>query len=158
MAIDLTKKMVFIANDHTAIDLKNEISQYIKSLGAHLKNLGTDTNTSVDYPDYADKLSFEMKELGKDSSGILICGTGIGMSIAANRHPWIRAVVAEAPTEKGLEKLSLSRRHNNANVLCLGARFLSLDDVKKSINIFLKTNFEGDLPKGSRHKQRVSKL
>ena len=160
---NLKNHTVFVANDHAGVDLKNNIMSHLKEMGITVLNLGTNVDQSVDYPDFAHKMALEMQTHLKNNPqekvfGILICGTGIGMSIAANRHPWIRAVVAESPTKIGLEKLELARRHNNANVLCLGARFLEASEPDILVNTFLGTAFDGDQAGGERHKNRVEKI
>ena len=111
-------KNVYIANDHAAVDLKNELCDYIESLGFHVVNLGTDEKTSVNYPEYAEKAA---KAVLADpgSLGVLICGTGIGMSLAANKVHGIRAAaVSEVYSAK------LTRQHNDANIVCIGARVI----------------------------------
>ena len=135
---------IFIASDHAGFDLKKQILNTVK---AKLIDLGANTEESVDYPDYAKKLVSKIKTT-ENSKGILICGSGIGMSIAANRDRNIRAGLAFEP-----EIAQLMREHNDANVLVLPAKFMNVQDVLKCIENFLTTNFAG-----GRHQNRVKKL
>lgn len=136
---------VFIASDHAGFDLKEILKHDIAALGCSVKDLGPKDTASVDYPDFAHALA---KEISGNAKGILICGSGIGMSIAANRHKHIRAALCH----NGLEA-SLTRRHNNANVLCLGARIIGVEVAKDIVKTFLTTEFEG-----GRHQTRIEKL
>lgn len=139
--------MLFIANDHAGVKLKNVLLQYC--LDNHIEHcdLGVSSDSKVDYPDMADLLC---KEIGleKESKGILICGSGIGMSIAANRYKHIRAALCLNPYMS-----ILSRKHNDANVLCLGERLIGNEIAIAIVESFLYTDFECD-----RHIQRVAKL
>ena len=137
-------EIIFIASDHAGFDLKKQI---LNSLKANLIDLGADSDNSVDYPDYAKILVSKINST-KNSKGILICGSGIGMSIAANRDKKIRAGLAFEP-----EIAKLMREHNDANVLVLPGRFMDIQDILKCIENFLTTNFEG-----GRHQNRVNKL
>ena len=138
---------LFLASDHAGIALKAHVIEHLTESGLTVEDLGPVSSDSVDYPDYAHRLC--QKVLGQPGSGgILICGSGIGMSIAANRHRGIRAALVY--TE---EAARLSRRHNDANVLCLGAR-LAEDAVNlAAAKTFLATAFEG-----GRHAGRVAKI
>lgn len=141
-------KKIFIASDHAGYELKSKIATFLKDKNLQIIDLGTDSShKSVDYPDFAKKLT---NELYQDLSavGILICGSGIGISIAANREKHIRASLCVNE-----EIARLSRIHNDANVLCLGARFTEESEAFKIVNTFLDTEFE----KG-RHIIRVQKL
>lgn len=138
---------VFIAGDHAGVEYKAKIAGLLKSLKHDVTDLGTNSEASVDYPDYADKIAAELKK-APNALGILICGTGIGISIAANRHKHIRAALCHS-----VEEGRLSREHNNANVLCLGARITSLTVAEGIVQQFLKTEFAG-----GRHAKRVAKL
>lgn len=133
----------YVACDHAGLPLKKALME-LHSL--EWVDLGTMTEDSVDYPDYANKLAKEIKD--EKSFGLLICGSGQGVAIAANRHPHIRAAVCWNE-----EITKLSREHNNANVLCLGARLIPEDQALKIINVFLNTDFLG-----GRHARRVEKL
>ncbi|MAC60300.1 MAG: ribose 5-phosphate isomerase B [SAR116 cluster bacterium] len=138
---------IAISNDHGGTKLKMSILKYLKGFNYDVINLGTDNNDSVDYPDYA----YEVSKLLKDKVidfGILICGSGIGISIAANRYPHVRAALCN--DENSAE---LSRSHNNANTLVFGGRLIDHDIALKCINKFLNTEFEG-----GRHIKRVDKL
>lgn len=136
-----------IANDHAGFDLKLKILKFFKNKKQNIMDLGCDSDLSVDYPDYAKKL-VELVSSKENSYGILICGTGIGMSIAANRSPEIRAALClnELMAEK-------ARAHNNANVLVLGSRLTDEATALKIIDKFFSTEFEG-----GRHQLRVDKL
>ena len=138
------EETIFIASDHAGFDLKKQI---LSSIKANLIDLGVNNKDSVDYPDYAKKLVSKINST-KNSKGILICGSGIGMSIAANRNKKIRAGLAFEP-----EIAKLMREHNDANVLVLPGRFMNLQDILKCIENFLTANFEG-----GRHKERINKL
>jgi len=135
----------YIASDHVGYRLKNKIITHFKGKAMILKDVGTFSEERVDYPDYAIKLA---KKIKKDDLGILICGTGIGMSIMANRFRHIRA--AECTN---IYMTEMSVKHNNANVLCLGAKIVHLRLAKLMVSIFLKSKFEG-----GRHKKRLEKL
>ena len=138
------KETIFIASDHAGFDLKKQI---LNSIENNLVDLGVDNKNSVDYPDYAKMLVSKINST-KNSKGILICGSGIGMSIAANRDKNIRAGLAFKS-----EIAKLMREHNDANVLILPGRFMNIHDAIKCVRNFLTTNFEG-----KRHQNRVSKL
>jgi ribose 5-phosphate isomerase B len=116
-------KIIAIASDHAGPDYKKRLIEYLTEKGYTCLNMGTDTEESVDYPIYAHKVCEKVLS-GEAALGILICGTGIGMSIAANKHAGIRAGLCADP-----ESAALTRQHNNANVLCMGARILSFEKV-----------------------------
>ena len=138
---------IAISNDHGGIDLKISILDYLKNYNYKVINLGTDKNEAVDYPDYAFKIAKLFKEK-KIDYGVLICGPGIGISIAANRFPHIRAALCN-----DILSCELARLHNDANILVLGGRLISKDLAIECIKKFLHTDFEG-----GRHKNRVKKL
>ncbi len=138
---------IFIGADHAGFELKDKIREHIKSLGHEVLDLGTFSETSVDYPDVAREVCEKVIEHA-DSLGILICGTGIGMSMAANKMHGIRAALAH-----DANTAHLSRQHNNANVLALGARVLSEAVAQEAVDAFLSTEFEG-----GRHEARVAKI
>jgi ribose 5-phosphate isomerase B len=138
---------IALASDHAGWKTKEEVKKYLGELKHSVKDFGTDSEDSVDYPDFAIKAAKAVKA-GKAKYGILICGSGIGMCIAANKIKGIRA--ANAYSKLTAE---LSRRHNNANVLCLGARILDMKIIKDIIKVWLETPFEG-----GRHQRRVDKL
>lgn len=137
---------IAIASDHAGFELKEILKSELEQSGYTVNDLGPRDTQSVDYPDYANALADWMKTHA--SLGILICGSGIGISIAANRHKHIRAALCS----DGLAA-KLSRQHNDANVLCLGARLIGVDVAKDCVNQFLATGFEG-----GRHAKRVEKL
>ena len=138
---------IAIAADHGGFELKDSMVEYIKSLGNEVLDLGTNSADSVDYPDYAKKVCEEIQQ-GNSDLGILICGTGIGMSLAANKFEGIRAAcVSDVYSAK------MSRNHNNANVLCIGARVIGDEVAKLIIKTFLENEFEA-----GRHQRRVDKI
>jgi len=138
---------IAIASDHGGYDLKQLLIDDLKAKGHEVLDLGTNGPDSVDYPDYADLMAAAIKG-GKAGRGILLCGTGIGISIAANRHPELRAaLVHDALTAR------LSRLHNDANVIVMGGRILGIELAKDCLDVFLKTEFEG-----GRHARRVAKM
>ena len=127
--------------------MKEKLERVLADLGYEVEDLGTDSPSSTDYPDFAHPLAREVSE-GKATRGVLLCGTGLGMSYVANRYPGVRAAVAWSP-----EIAELSRKHNDANVLVLPARFLTDGDAVAILERFLETDFEG-----GRHAQRVGKI
>ena len=138
---------IAIASDHGGLEMKKALVEYFAELGLNLTDLGTNTTDSVDYPDFADKMAQHI--LAKESDlGILICGTGVGISIAANRHKGIRAALVYNEFVA-----QMAKAHNNANVLVFGGRTMDIEDVKKYCDIFLNTSFEG-----GRHQNRLDKL
>ena len=138
------KKKIYIASDHAGFDLKKEI---LKKSNENYIDLGTRNSDSVDYPEYAFKLTEKLK-FDKNSLGILICGSGIGMAIAANRDEFIRAGLAFNP-----EIAKLMRMHNDANILILPGRFIDIHEALKCVDNFIETDFEG-----GRHQKRIDKL
>ena len=138
---------LWVANDHAAFPLKDAVKAQAETLGWDVHDLGTHAGQSVDYPDMADALAASYDGQGPDR-GLLICGSGIGISIAANRHRHLRAALCHDVTSA-----SLARQHNDANVLCLGARLIGVETAKAALAAFLTTEFEG-----GRHARRVDKL
>lgn len=138
---------IAIASDHAGFDLKAELVEDLGSQGYEVIDLGTSNHESVDYPDYGQALARTVAA-GAADCGVAICGSGIGISMAANRHPKIRAALCN-----NIETVRLARQHNDANVLALGARFLDAHLAKKMLIEFLTTSFEG-----GRHQRRVEKL
>lgn len=138
---------IAIASDHAGVDYKKRLIEHLTGRGYECVNLGTDTEDSVDYPVYAKRVCGKIKN-GECEFGILICGTGIGMSIAANRHIGIRAALC-GDTDSAV----LTRQHNNANVLCLGARILPFEKATEITDAFLDTAFLG-----GRHQRRIDML
>ena len=142
---------ILIASDHAGYKLKAHIIRYLRFLGAVPKNYGTDSNGSVDYPDYAKILCKELlaKNFNTFSGfGILICGTGVGMTIASNRFIGIRSALCYTK-----EIARLSRLHNDANILVLGARFITYSDSEEIVKTFIETEIEG-----GRHNARIEKI
>lgn len=138
---------ISIGCDHAAVDAKKEVISYLRSLGHDTLDEGTHSSESCDYPDYAAAVSHRVLS-GQADRGILICGTGIGMSIAANRFKGVRAALCF--TE---ELAELSRLHNDANVLCLGARTQSVEAMRTITGKWLTTEWEGE-----RHANRLDKI
>ena len=136
-----------IASDHAGFELKQKLVAALASLGYAPDDLGTTSEASTDYPDYA-HLVAERVSTGAAKRGVLLCGTGLGMSYAANRWPHVRAGVAWTP-----EIAALSRQHNDANVLVLPARFVAEHDARAILETWLNTGFEG-----GRHERRVEKI
>jgi ribose 5-phosphate isomerase B len=138
---------IAIGGDHAGFDYKQEIIKLLVSRDIEVKNFGAFSTESVDYPDYAHPLS-EAVSQGEFDFGILICGSGNGVCMVANKYQNIRAALCWNE-----ELISLAREHNNANILCLPARFISLEEAKKFIQVFLDTKFEG-----GRHERRTNKI
>ncbi len=136
-----------IASDHAGFELKEKLKAKLTALGYDVEDLGTNSAVSTDYPDYAHPLANAIAS-GAAKRGVLLCGTGLGMSYAANRHPHVRAAVAWLP-----EIAELARKHNDANVLVVPARFVSEQDSEDILKKFLDTPFEG-----GRHQPRVDKI
>lgn len=136
-----------IASDHAGVDYKKRLIEHLEKHGFECINLGTDTEESVDYPVYADRVCGKITN-GECTLGILICGTGIGMSIAANKHKGIRAALC-SDTESAV----LTRQHNDANILCLGARIIPFEKAVQITDAFLGAEFLG-----GRHQRRVDML
>tara|TARA_Y100000590_G_scaffold128565_1_gene146997 strand:- start:6566 stop:7009 length:444 start_codon:yes stop_codon:yes gene_type:complete len=136
---------IILASDHAGFKLKNYIKNFLLEKSNKVLDLGTNDDESVDYPDFAHNLSNRIK---KNQFGILVCGSGIGMGMAANRHKNIRAALCY-----NVKSAKLSREHNDANVITIGARFTNKNLALKCVNTFIKTNF-----KGGRHLRRVKKI
>ena len=138
---------VAIASDHAAVALKQALVGWLPSQNVSVEDLGPVDSASVDYPDYGYRLARAIAE-GKADRGIALCGSGVGISIAVNRNPAARCALVSEPLSA-----ALSRRHNDANVLALGARLIGEEMAKACITAFLTTEFEGD-----RHQLRVAML
>ena len=149
MLRDIKKKIkrVLIASDHAGFKLKAKIKNFLIKKGNMVLDLGTRNTNSVDYPDYAHLLSKKMKN-NKNQFGILICGSGIGMVMTANKHKNIRAALCY-----NKKSVKLSRQHNDANVMTIGARFIKKNTALMCVNTFLKTKFDG-----GRHIKRIKKI
>jgi len=143
----IKSKKVVLASDHAGFKLKEEIKKFLIKKKEKVLDLGTANTSSVDYPDYAHLLSKKMRK-DKNQFGILICGSGAGMSMAANKHKNIRA----APRHDS-KSTKFSRLHNNANVMTIGANLTKKNVALKCVNTFLKTDFDG-----GRHSRRVKKI
>ena len=143
----MTAKPIAIASDHAGYELKQVLVEELGALGYQALDLGTDGPESVDYPDFGDALAAAITE-GKAERGVLVCGSGIGIAMAANRHAGVRAAPCHDETSA-----RLTREHNDANVLALGARLVGVEVAKDCLRTFLKTEFEG-----GRHTRRVAKL
>ena len=140
-------KKIFISSDHGGYNLKEQIKKKFSNKFL-FKDLGTNNSKeSVNYPDYAHKLSKKVSN-NKENIGILVCGSGLGMSMAANKHKKIRAAVCYS-----IKNAKLSRLHNNANIITLGSRLTKKNTAFKCVEVFVKTKFEG-----GRHKKRVKKI
>ena len=140
-------KKIFISSDHAGFKLKEAIKKYLLSKKLPFQDLGPNNNTRVDYPDFAHKVAKKVK-ISKNNVGILVCGSGMGMNIVANKHKNIRAAQCF-----NLKSTKLSRLHNDANIITLGSRLLKKKNVLNIINVFLNTKFEG-----GRHLKRVKKI
>ena len=143
----IRSKRVVLASDHAGFNLKEEIKKFLIKKRKEVLDLGTKNAKSVDYPDYAHLLSRKMKN-NKNQLGILICGSGSGMSMAANKHKNIRAALCY-----DTKSTKLSRLHNNANVMTIGSRLIKKKVALKCVDTFLNTNFDG-----GRHARRVKKI
>ncbi len=140
-------KRVILASDHAGFKLKESIKKFLLKKRKKVLDLGTKNSKSVDYPDFAHKLSRKMNK-NNNQFGILVCGSGIGMDMAANKHKNIRAALCY-----NTKSTKLSRQHNNANVMAIGSRMTKKNVVLKCVATFIKTDFEG-----GRHKRRVKKI
>ena len=138
---------IAIGGDHAGFEYKAELIKYFTAKGYEVKDFGPYTNQSCDYPDFAHPLATEV-EKGTFEFGILICGSANGVAMTANKHQGIRAALVWKK-----EVAELARQHNNANIICLPARFISLDEAKQFADAFLNTAFEG-----GRHQGRVDKI
>lgn len=138
---------IAIASDHAAVAFKAALADWLRGEGHEIDDLGTDGEASVDYPDFGYKLAAHLAA-GKAERGIAICGSGIGISIAVNRHPEMRCALVSEPLSA-----ALSREHNDANVIALGARLIGIEMAKACVTAFLTTPFGGE-----RHVRRVGKL
>lgn len=136
-----------IGSDHAGFEYKAELVNFLEEKGFQVKDMGLYENVSVDYPDFAHPVAYAV-EKREVSLGILICGSGNGVSITANKHQGIRAALCWEP-----ELARLARSHNNANIICIPGRFVDLAKAKEMVDVFLHTEFEG-----GRHQNRVDKI
>jgi len=139
--------MLVIGSDHGGLELKEAVKAALTSRGIDVDDFGTDNGDSVDYPDFAEKVAGAVSR-GEAAQGILVCGTGIGMSIAANKFPGVRAALV---TDEFMAQMA--KEHNNANVLVLGGRVLQVDLALKMVNAWLEAAYEG-----GRHQLRLDKI
>ena len=135
---------IAIGNDHAAVELKNIIKEHLEAQGHEVINVGTDTNASCDYPVYGEKVG-RLVASGEAEAGVLICGTGVGISIAANKVKGVRACVCSEPYTAKLSKM-----HNNSNIIAFGARVVGSEMAKMIVDTWLETEYEG-----GRHQRRV---
>ena len=140
-------KKIFISSDHAGYELKETIKVYLIKKKMRFEDLGPKNDSSVDYPDYAHKVARKVK-LNKSNVGILVCGSGTGMNIAANKHKNVRAAQCF-----NLKSTKLSRLHNDANIITLGSRLTTKKNALRFIDVFLSTEFEG-----GRHLKRIKKI
>ena len=137
----------FIGTDHAGFEVKPFVIEYLQKKGIEVEDLGTYSTESVDYPDYAHKVAEAVKN-NPGTMGILICGSGIGMSLAANKHKGIRAALCHDHYTA-----SMARKHNDANILCFGARIVGKGEIESILEGWLNSEFEG-----GRHQRRVEKI
>lgn len=145
--IAMDHESVGLASDHAGFDLKQALKEELRAHGRTIVDLGPETADPVDYPDYGYAMAHAVKE-GRVSRGILVCGSGIGISIAANRFPEVRAALVHDTAGA-----RLARQHNDANVICFGGRSIDVEEARACLRVFLTTPFEG-----GRHQRRVDKL
>ena len=143
----MSEETIAIASDHAGFELKGTIKTELEAMGHKVLDLGAHGPESVDYPAFADALAEALRD-GRAGRGVLVCGTGIGISIAANRHRHVRAALCHDSVSA-----RLSRAHNDANVLALGARLIGVETAKDCVRAFFATTFEG-----GRHARRVAQL
>ena len=142
-----TTERIPIAADHAGFEMKEKLVNLLRQLGYEPDDLGAPTADPSDYPDYAHPVAHAISS-GKAKRGVLLCGSGIGMDIVANRHPHVRAALAW-----NAEIAQLSRKHNDSNILVLPSRFMSEEEAERSLRTWLETDFEG-----GRHERRVEKI
>jgi ribose 5-phosphate isomerase B len=140
-------RKIFISSDHAGFKLKETIKVFLRNKKVKIEDLGPTNDSSVDYPDYAHKVAKKVK-LKKSNIGILVCGSGTGMNIAANKHKNIRAAQCF-----NLKSTKLSRLHNDANIITLGSRLITKKNALKFVSVFLNTKFDG-----GRHLKRIKKI
>ena len=143
----MSAQTIAIASDHAGFDLKELLKGELQAAGHPIVDFGTSSTASVDYPDFGSAVARAIRD-GQVGRGVLVCGTGIGIAIAANREPAVRAAVVHDTTSA-----RLARQHNDANVIALGARLVGTEVAKDCVRVFLETPFEG-----GRHAPRVAKL
>ena len=142
----MTKLRIAIGSDHAGFELKTKLINYLEEQGLMMWDLGPESADSVDYPDYAHKVAMNVSNF--ETTGILICGSANGVAMTANKHQKVRAAIAWEP-----EIAALAKQHNNANILCIPARFVDAYEAKAIVEAFLGAEFEG-----GRHAKRVEKI
>ena len=140
-------KPIAIGSDHAGFDYKSQIIRFLEEKGFSVNDLGTYSSDSTDYPDFAHPVASAVED-DRASFGILVCGSANGVGITANKHQGIRAAICWQT-----QVAALARLHNNANIICIPARFVSTPEAEEMVNVFLNTSFEG-----GRHEKRVSKI
>ena len=144
---------IAIGADHAGYRLKNELIEFLSARGEQVKDLGTNSEEQCDYPDIAARVAGEVSS-GKVSRGVLVCTTGIGMAMVANKFPRVRAAACYSP-----EQAKSSREHNNANVLALGSKYVTTEVAKAMLEIWLKTDFKGpDVPRYARRDKKITEI
>lgn len=143
----MAQEVIALASDHAGLALKAALTEELRGLGFAVLDLGTETGASVDYPDYGYRMAAALAD-GKVERGVIVCGSGIGISIAANRYAWVRAALCHDATSA-----RLAREHNDANVIAFGERLIGVEVAKEALRVFMNTEFAGD-----RHARRVGKL
>ncbi len=143
----MSSEIIALASDHGGFVLKTSLTEELKRLGYMVLDLGTHSGDSVDYPDFGYRIAAALAE-GKATLGVAVCGSGIGISMAANRYPWVRAALCHDVTSA-----RLSREHNDANVIAFGERLIGTEVAREALRVFLATPFAGN-----RHVARVEKL
>ncbi len=138
---------IVVGSDHGGYAVKEAMKEFLQKLGHEVTDVGTDSDSSVDYPLYGERVARAVSS-GKFERGLLCCGTGIGMSMTANKVPGIRAAVCH-----NAYTAEMSRRHNDANVLCLGGRVLSVEEAQEILRVWMEASFDG-----KRHERRVEKI
>jgi len=144
--------LIAIGSDHAGFSLKENLKARLEGSGYRVWDVGTDSGASCDYPDFGLKVA-EAVAGGQAASGVLVCGSGIGMAMVANKVPGVRAAVCN-----DLYCAEYGRRHNDANVLTIGARVVSADEAARIVDVFLETDFEGEGESGARHLRRIKKI
>ncbi len=139
--------IIAVGSDHAGWEMKEDLKSFLEKMGHEVRDLGTDSSESVDYPDYAQAVA-EAVTGGEAEKGIIVCGTGIGSSITANKIPGIRAALCH-----NIYTAEMSRAHNDANVLCLGERVIDKKSAREIVKVWLTTSFSG-----ARHARRVEKI
>lgn len=151
-SIDIKEFTVAIASDHAGYSLKEHLRQALEPLVAHVADYGADSDESCDYPDFAQMVALEVSN-NHARRGVLVCATGAGMAITANKFPGVRAVACN-----DLHTAEFCRRHNDANIMTIGAKIVSPDAATAILRVFLETPYEGGAGGGERHKRRLEKI